>query len=123
MTQPQPPGDAPRRRVPRVAAAAGALAVVVAVSLVAVHVFRSSPAPITVAAEPTTTVPPTTTTTVPPSPVPRLTTIAQISGPIAFYAAPGGPEAGTVPVGRWWGTVKSLPVIDQQPGWLQVRLP
>src|SRR4051812_23464771 len=99
----QPASDAPRRRLPRVAAAGGALVVVVALSLLAVPVFRTSPAPVTVAAEPTTTTVPATTTTLPPSPVPRVTTIAQITGPIAFYSAPNGPQAGTVPVGSWWG--------------------
>src|SRR4051812_39113862 len=122
MTDPQPSGDAPRRRAPRLAAAGGIVVVVVALSLVAIHVFSSSPAPVIVVAEPTTTVP-ATTTTLPPTPVPRLTTIAEISGPIPFYSAPNGPEAGTVPVGSWWGTVKHVPVIDRQPGWLQVRLP
>jgi lipoprotein-anchoring transpeptidase ErfK/SrfK len=106
---------------------AGAVTVVaVVLAVLAVNLFSSSPAPTVVAAEPTTTttVPVTTTTAPPPpSPVAALTTIAQVSGPIPFFSAPDGPQAGTIPVGSWWGTVKYLPVIGQAPGWLNVRLP
>jgi lipoprotein-anchoring transpeptidase ErfK/SrfK len=35
---------------------------------------------------------------------------------------PGGPAALEIP-GRWWGAASILPVIDQKPGWVEVRLP
>ena len=110
----------------RLAAAVGAAAVVAAViAVLAVTLFSSSPTPVVAAVEPTTTVPATTTTAPPPppSPVAASTTIAQVSGPIPFFSAPDGPQAGTIPVDSWWGTVKYLPVIGQAPGWLNVRLP
>lgn len=65
----------------------------------------------------------TPTTAPPPPPVPASTTIVEVTGAVAYYSAPGGPEAGTVPVGSWWGDTKHLPVIATAPGWLQVRLP
>lgn len=37
------------------------------------------------------------------------------------YAAPGGRGDGTIPA-TWYGAPSALPVIGQQPGWLQVRL-
>ena len=33
---------------------------------------------------------------------------------------PGGPAALEIP-GRWWGAASILPVIDQKPGWVEVR--
>ena len=81
-----------------------------------------APAPVAVAEPlPTTTAPPPTTEA--PSPVPRQTTIATVSGPLPYADSPGGPTAGTLPVGSWWTDVKELPVIEQAPGWLHVRLP
>jgi len=52
---------------------------------------------------------------------PGLTLIAMLSRDVPRYAAPGGARAGTVP-GSWQGAPASLPVIDQRPGWLRVRL-
>ena len=56
-------------------------------------------------------------------PVASATTIAQVTGPLAFSAQPDGPPVGALPVGSWWGDTKFLPVIARVPGWLQVRLP
>jgi lipoprotein-anchoring transpeptidase ErfK/SrfK len=131
MAAPQTSGRSPRRRATRLGAMVGAAAVVVvALALVAINLFGSSPAPTPAAAEPTVTIPPTTTTTAPPpppspspSPIAASTTIAQVDGPVPFSTAPGGPQAGTIPVGSWWGTTKYLPVIGQVPGWIDVRLP
>lgn len=47
--------------------------------------------------------------------------IATTKGAIARYARPGGPQDGTIPA-SWYGAVSALPVIAQQPGWLNVRL-
>ena len=47
--------------------------------------------------------------------------IATTKGTIPRFATAGGPQDGTVP-GRWYGSVSSLPVIGQRPGWLRVRL-
>jgi lipoprotein-anchoring transpeptidase ErfK/SrfK len=65
----------------------------------------------------------TTTTTAPPPPVPAVTTIATVTGAVAYFGAPDGWPAGTIPIGSWWGLTKQLPVVDQKPGWLEVRLP
>ena len=47
--------------------------------------------------------------------------IATTKGAISRYASPGGPQDGTIPA-SWYGAVSALPVIAQQPGWLEVRL-
>jgi hypothetical protein len=47
--------------------------------------------------------------------------IATAKGTIPRFATPGSPPDGIVP-GRWYGSLSSLPVIGQQPGWLRVRL-
>jgi lipoprotein-anchoring transpeptidase ErfK/SrfK len=47
--------------------------------------------------------------------------IATTRGTISRYANPGGQPDGTIP-GTWYGAVSSLPVIAQEPGWLEVRL-
>jgi lipoprotein-anchoring transpeptidase ErfK/SrfK len=47
--------------------------------------------------------------------------IATTKGTIARYANPGGASSGTI-AASWLGGVSALPVIAQQPGWLQVRL-
>ncbi len=75
-----------------------------------------------VVAGPSRTVLPTSVTA-PTVPVASETTIAQVSGPLAFSAQPDGPPVGTLPIGSWWGDTKFLPVIARVPGWLQVRLP
>jgi lipoprotein-anchoring transpeptidase ErfK/SrfK len=52
---------------------------------------------------------------------PNMTVLAAPKGTIGTYSSPGGPQTGTV--GTWYGYPLVLPVIGQQPGWLQVRLP
>jgi hypothetical protein len=47
--------------------------------------------------------------------------IATTKGTIPRFASPGSAQEGTVP-GRWYGSLSSLPVIGQQPGWFKVRL-
>ena len=47
--------------------------------------------------------------------------IATTKGTIPRFAVPGGREDGTVP-GRWYGSLSSLPVIGQRPGWFRIRL-
>ncbi len=59
----------------------------------------------------------------PPSPVPARSAVAEVSGPIPYYASPGGPVAGNLPSGGFWLRTNYLAVIDQAPGWLEVRLP
>lgn len=49
------------------------------------------------------------------------TLIATLSSDVPRHAAPEGDEIGTVPA-TWHGRPSVLPVIDQEPGWLQVRL-
>jgi hypothetical protein len=52
---------------------------------------------------------------------PGLVLIAVLSRDVARYAEPGGAPAGIVP-GRWRGAGAALPVVEQRPGWLRVRL-
>lgn len=59
----------------------------------------------------------------PPSPVPVSTTIAEVSGPVAYSDEPGGSQVGTLPMGKWWQETKQLPVIETRGDWLRVRLP
>ncbi len=121
-TPSEPRRGARNRR--RAVAASASLSFVVVTSLAVIAVLpgpaRKAPVPAPVRLiPPVTTAPPPP----PPSPVPAATTIAQVTGPVVFRATPGGPPAGTVPVGSWWGETKELPVIDHVPGWLEVRLP
>jgi lipoprotein-anchoring transpeptidase ErfK/SrfK len=61
----------------------------------------------------------------PPSPAPFQapvsTVLAAPNGTIPAYANPGGAQSGTV--GTWYGYAMILPVVAEQPGWLEVRLP
>lgn len=77
-------------------------------------------APMQVAPLPTTTTS-TSTTTIPPPAVPASTVLAAPNGTIPDFSAPGGPQVGVI--GPWYGYSLTLPVIAQQAGWLQVRLP
>jgi hypothetical protein len=52
---------------------------------------------------------------------PASTLVATAHGTIPEFAGPDGPRSGQVP-GSWHGAVTTLPVIAQQPGWVQVRL-
>lgn len=47
--------------------------------------------------------------------------IATTHGTIDRYGAPGQAPSGTIP-GLWYGGVSALPVVDQVPGWFEVRL-
>ena len=47
--------------------------------------------------------------------------IATTKGTIPRYVSAGGRQDGTIPA-RWYGAVSALPVIAQQPGWLEVRV-
>ena len=67
-----------------------------------------------VAAAPSTSTPPTTS-------VDESTLVATPAQAIPTFSVPGGPVNGTLPA-TWHGAASTLPVIAQQPGWLQVRL-
>ena len=85
----------------------------------------------------TTTLPPTTTTAAPrplpvpaaPAPaapdpplqVPVTTLLAAARGEIPTFDAPGGQRIGTA--GFFYGYPMTMPVLEQQGGWLRVRLP
>ncbi len=86
------------------------------------------PAPIAVVAVRAT--PPTVPAPPPPPPpppspppfqAPVSTILAAPKGTIPTYAQPGGAPSGTV--GSWYGYAMVLPVVAEQPGWLEVRLP
>lgn len=47
--------------------------------------------------------------------------IATTKGSISGYVRPGSPPSSTIPA-TWYGAVSALPVIAQQPGWVEVRL-
>ena len=88
------------------------------------HVARAVRSAPTTTTIPATTVPPTTappTTVAPGVSVPASTTVAVLKGDTPGSATPGGPVVQTVP-GTWYGVVSSLPVINESPGWLDVRL-
>ena len=100
----------------------GAAVVALAVGVGVVVLDQGSPArpdPVVAA----TRAVPVTVPAPPPPPVPARTTIAVVTGPVPYSAAPDGAPVGTIPVGSWWGDTKSLPVIAEAPGWLEVRLP
>jgi hypothetical protein len=52
---------------------------------------------------------------------PASTLLATAHGTIPKFARLEGPQTGRVP-GSWHGAATTLPVIAQQPGWLEVRL-
>jgi hypothetical protein len=86
----------------------------------------TSAAPTTVVALTTTststTLPPPTTsmTTTPPPQVPVSALLATPHGMIPTYSSPGAGQIGTE--GVWYGYQLVLPVLDQAPGWVHVRL-
>lgn len=120
-------GQPPRRR--RVRAAAIATAVVLALAgagAVIVTTTSGAPAPPQHAAA--APLPSAAPSPVPPRPAaatpfepPAETSLATTHGSIPRFARPGGPQTGTVP-GSWHGAQSVLPVISEQPGWLDVRL-
>jgi len=129
MAEPQIDGTSPgsaghRRRGRTGALVVGGVAIVVVLAIVAFNLFETSPQPVPAAEPPVTQPAPVPTLPPPPpSPVAAHTTIAHVSGPVPYYDAPDGAQAGTVPIGSWWGTDKYLPVIAQASGWFEVRLP
>ena len=52
--------------------------------------------------------------------VPASSQIATLRGDTARYPYPGAASDGTIP-GTWYGYPSALPVIDQAPGWVEVR--
>jgi lipoprotein-anchoring transpeptidase ErfK/SrfK len=52
---------------------------------------------------------------------PVSTLLATPARAIPTFSVPGGPVSGTLPA-TWHGAPSTLPVIAEQPGWLQVRL-
>lgn len=86
----------------------------------------AAPTPVAVRGPASTTTMPTLqatvpTTSLPPPQVPILTLLAAPNGAIPTFSSPDAAQNGTV--GAWYGYPLVLPVIAQQPGWLQVRLP
>jgi lipoprotein-anchoring transpeptidase ErfK/SrfK len=124
MTSEPTVGRAGRRPTRRAALVAAAGVIVTVMAFMAASLVGSPSSP-TAAPMPPVTEPTTTTTTVarPVSPVPVITTIAEVTGALPYAASPGGPTAGALPVGSWWGETKHLPVIARVSGWLEVRLP
>jgi lipoprotein-anchoring transpeptidase ErfK/SrfK len=95
---------------------------VVAAGLVAAAPSTNDAPPVT----PSTSATATTPTGRPPTRGPVAVAsgwslIATTKGTISRYRAAGGPPKGTIPA-TWHGGVSALPVINQEPGWLQVRL-
>ncbi len=86
-------------------------------------VLPDSPTPARAAVVPARLIGPAVVIRTVPPPVPARTTIAEVTGPVPFFASPGGPQAGTLPMGSWWLPTKQLPVLARRPGWLRVRLP
>ena len=60
-------------------------------------------------------------TTIPVPQVPTSTVLATPHGSVPTFSAPGAAQNGEV--GVWYDYPLVLPVVGQQPGWLQVRLP
>lgn len=56
-----------------------------------------------------------------PTAPPGSTLLVTLHNDVPSYLTPGGPASGTVP-GSWQGAPSVLPVIAEQPGYLQVRL-
>ena len=73
----------------------------------------------------------TTKTTTPATQPPSLshaasapdgsTLVATTRGAIPGFSSPGGQKSGTIPA-TWHGAPSTLPVVAEQPGWLEVRL-
>lgn len=68
----------------------------------------------------TTTVAPVPPVTVPAAPA-GSSLVATPSGAVPASAVAGGPPTGVVPA-TWYGYPTVLPVIDETPGWVRVRL-
>ncbi len=85
---------------------------------------RPAPSTLATVAVTTTTVAPTTTTTTgePDDNVAPSALIATLTADIPRFPAPGAEPDGTV-AATWHQRPSALAVINEQPGWLQVRLP
>jgi lipoprotein-anchoring transpeptidase ErfK/SrfK len=117
-------GHASRSTRPRwLAAAAGVAVAGLVAALVTVLLPDSHPPAKPVVVPAARLIEPAVVTRTVPPPVPARTTIATVTGPVPFFASPGGPLAGTLPMGSWWLATKQLPVLARRPGWLRVRLP
>jgi lipoprotein-anchoring transpeptidase ErfK/SrfK len=115
-----PSAPSPRPRRPRIAlgilTAAATVVATASVAALAAGCSRDVPAPPAAAARAQAASAPGLVT----APA-GWSLIATTKGTIPRFAAPGGREDGTVP-GRWYGSLSSLPVIGQRPGWFRVRL-
>ena len=109
-------GPPPRPRRPRVAVGIVTAAAIASAAMLATGCSHDVPARPAVAAQEHA---PTTPETV-AAPA-GWSLIATTRGTIPRFATAGGPQDGTVP-GRWYGSMSSLPVIGQRPGWFRVRL-
>lgn len=94
--------------------------VIVVVAFGAVAVVRWGSEPDAVAEETTTTVPPTTTTTIGPV-VPVSTAVASPHGVVPKFDAPDGNQIGEA--GEWYGYDMTMPIVEEQPGWVRVMIP
>jgi len=111
------------QRVRVFTAAMAALTILVAGCGSATKLVTEGLAPTTTLPAPTTT----TTTTVPACPAPAVASgsvVTELATPntanLAYSATPGGPTVGHLK--NTWGGPSTTPVIDQQNGWVQVRL-
>ena len=68
----------------------------------------------------------TTTTLPPPITMPAAADGETLVATVRAQGAPGSPQPGAHPTvtvpGRWWDAASVLPVISEQPGWVEVRL-
>lgn len=105
--------------------------VAVAVGLAAVVTQSHHSATTATPAAPTASAAPTPGTTSPaqhaggptgPAAPAGWTLIATVTHDTARYPRPGAAPDGVVP-DRWYGAASALPVVAEQPGWLDVRLP
>lgn len=125
MTIPAP-SPSNRRRVRRARGILGVLGVVGALGALDVVTVtlglanRPRPAPVALPSSTPPTLPPMVAATPAPE-VPASTVLASPHGTVPQFAAPGGAPDGTL--GTWYERALTLPVVAQQPGWLEVRLP
>ncbi|MDQ6783222.1 MAG: L,D-transpeptidase [Actinomycetota bacterium] len=85
------------------------------------HLGAAEPATVAAISPPAMPAPPPTVPLPPPFQAPVSTMLAAPTGTVPSYSQPGGAQSGTV--GTWYGYALVLPVVAQQPGWLEVRLP
>jgi lipoprotein-anchoring transpeptidase ErfK/SrfK len=103
------------------------LCVLVAAVIVSLFRFCSAPEVIEPLPSPSPSAPsPTPSPSPSPSPSPTgppegTYLIAHLPGDVPAFSGPGGTETGVV-AGEWWGYPSELPIIDEQEGFLQVRV-